>query len=131
MTDPAPNVELLEQTYDHIAANPDQHRQDYYRCETGMCFAGWAIELSGDAQWLFPPNDPWYPYDLAPADGEEPDSVAVLDDDTQVPSVSAASRATRILGLTTREASLLFHPGNTLSRIRELIDNIKEGVYRR
>lgn len=44
-----PNVELLQQTMQHIKDHPEQHDQHIWvnSCGTAGCFAGWAALLSG------------------------------------------------------------------------------------
>lgn len=55
MTDPVPNVELLKRVRKHIDRHPDKWDQytyrDVYECGTVMCFAGWAVQLSG-GRWI-------------------------------------------------------------------------------
>ena len=47
MTTPLINVPLAERVLGHITAFPDEHEQNTWRCESGMCFAGWAAQLAG------------------------------------------------------------------------------------
>lgn len=56
--DPAttPNVGRLLQTLRAIENNPQTWKQDAWRCKTGMCFAGWTVELAG-MKWKS--NDPY------------------------------------------------------------------------
>ena len=42
------NVDLMQKTMDYIEAHPEEWDQDEWRCETTMCFAGWAVALSGN-----------------------------------------------------------------------------------
>jgi hypothetical protein len=41
------NVALLKETFAYIEANPSEWDQRQYICDTGMCFAGHAVALSG------------------------------------------------------------------------------------
>lgn len=49
-----PNLELLEETLTQVRAEAKKRRggwnQTAWRCESGMCFAGWAAHLAG-ARW--------------------------------------------------------------------------------
>ena len=44
------NVEIAEQALGAIKAFPEKHAQEVWRCETGMCFAGWVGQLT--TQWV-------------------------------------------------------------------------------
>ncbi|WP_123788282.1 hypothetical protein [Phytoactinopolyspora halophila] len=57
MSDPG---QLLLDALEAIKANPDRHKQDEYRCKTGMCLAGWMAEVAEDVTWV-------YPLDTSPA----------------------------------------------------------------
>ena len=41
------NAPLLRQVLKQIETHPETWYQAEYRCESGMCFAGWACELTG------------------------------------------------------------------------------------
>lgn len=47
MTAPTPNAELAYRVLDHIDAHPKNWDQHHW-CGTAKCFAGWAVELSGE-----------------------------------------------------------------------------------
>lgn len=49
------NTDLLERTMLHILDKPGEWLQSSWRCESGMCFAGWAATLAG-GQWLLTPD---------------------------------------------------------------------------
>lgn len=121
MSDPTPNVALLRQVRDHIAAHPEQWNQEFWRsggrCETAYCFAGWTAELAGGT-WMLdnpgasPVRSPYLTVD--PADLKSD----VMRDALGKRAVHASRRATRLLGLTGEEADNLFAPGNsTLDRL--------------
>lgn len=47
------NTPLARKVIDQIIAVPEEWNQEDWRCGSGMCFAGWAIELSGYI-WAWP-----------------------------------------------------------------------------
>lgn len=53
------NTTLAEQVLGVIDARPEEWDQQSWRCETGMCFAGWAAELT-EAQWLTERGSRWF-----------------------------------------------------------------------
>lgn len=118
-----PNIPLLRQTLAHIESHPQEWVQDSYRCQTGMCFAGWAVTLDG-GQWYSP--DPTSTY----GDGlvARPDDPAVdvwpLGDGTR--AILASARAQRILGLDGYQAEDLFASYNTLDDIRQIVAELCE-----
>jgi hypothetical protein len=65
-----PNVALLKQTLAHIEAHPETWKQEYFRCGTGMCFAGWAAELHG-AKWAYPAEAGWLRSELITPKSED------------------------------------------------------------
>lgn len=122
MTDLNPNWPLLDKTLAHIEANPEQHVQWFYRCRTGMCFAGWAVELDG-GKWYS--NDPsLYCADLLVTNEEDPPEDCGSFDGTRV--IDVADRARRILGLDAEAASDLFAATNTIDDIKMILDELRE-----
>jgi hypothetical protein len=57
MTNDALFIEVLA----HIEVEPATWMQGSYRCASGMCFAGWAAELSG-YKWAAPADHPMSDY---------------------------------------------------------------------
>lgn len=101
------NRELAERALKAIEANPQEWEQQAWRCDTGMCFAGFVAHAAG-ATWALPVinlDNPRYSNVITP-NGREMD---------------AALFAAEELGLTTRYATSLFDGGNTLKDIKELI----------
>lgn len=47
------DVPRAEAVLDVIAEHPETHRQEVWRCLTGMCFAGHAVALFSDLRWLW------------------------------------------------------------------------------
>jgi hypothetical protein len=109
------NVPLLRKTLEHIEAHPQEWDQMYWRCETGMCFAGTACDLDG-GQWADADGS-----DLLQRDGEpDEDNYGFVSPGL----IHAATRARRILGLDLLEAGWLFRPGNTLDDLREQVGRL-------
>jgi hypothetical protein len=52
-TTTGPNADLFVAVLAQIEKHPETWVQDFYRCDSGRCFAGWATELSG-VPWLQP-----------------------------------------------------------------------------
>lgn len=118
------NVVLLRQTLEQIETHPETWYQNAYRCNTGMCFAGWAAELAG-GKWLSSPGGAVSDLLIAePDDGED----ALYRGD--VLSIDASARAKRVLGIDEDQAEDLFAAGNDLDELREIVtDLLTESHY--
>jgi hypothetical protein len=132
---PIPNrtpeqIALAQRVRAQIEAHPQRWTQDAWRCETGMCFAGWAVELSG-RQWAGPPTSrPGRSYVIALPDDEAHgcDVWGHQNDDGTVVSVTAAyAVAGWLLGLDFNEANALFYGGNDLADLRAYVEQIVAG----
>jgi hypothetical protein len=113
---------LLDAAIAHIEAHPETWEQGSYRCESGMCLAGWIGELAGGT-WAAPATSGLAEYMLA-GPGDENDLVYPCGEDA--PMVPVADRAERLLGFSRfidgwpwgeRD---LFASSNTLARIRRM-----------
>lgn len=113
-----PNVKLLRETLAHIEAEPEKWDQSVYRCETGMCFAGWAVTLDG-GRWKTRPDEDGHALLVAEAEDDEISR--------KMGDIHAADRAHRILGLTDGQADALFEGDNTLDDLRAIVNAICEG----
>lgn len=121
--EPVPNIDLLAQVILHIEAHPETWEQETWRCDTGMCFAGWATQLSG-AVWAF--------------EADHPTEAHVVDADPNIdgpvhhlyPYVTASERARVVLGLTEREAATLFRGSNDLMDIYRAAGSIMRRAVR-
>lgn len=80
-------------------------------CHTSFCFAGWACHLAGEA--LVPRRT-----------GRVVADMAVLDHGM---TYSIADRAAELLGLNAVQAGDLFDAGNTLTDLREIVEDLHEG----
>lgn len=121
---PTPNVALLDETLAWIWAHPEEWKQEYWRCETGMCFAGWAAELAG-AVWLTGTEDARS--HLVKAEADDPPEHISLSAMRFGASdaVWVRTRAQRLLGLTWDEADALFMETNRLVDIRRIVGEIR------
>ena len=129
-----PNIELLETTYSFIEQNPKHWNQGAWRCKSGMCFAGWAAELTG-GKWLVDvdvhKNDPdaFYAVEdyLVTVDEDGDLGVRTLSVGNEwVKGTHVQDRARRVLRLGWEDAEDLFEGTNDLASIRDVIDRIKE-----
>lgn len=114
------NWPLLDKVLDHIRAHPEQHQQQQFRCETGMCVAGWAAELAG-RKWAFPAGLGW-PSSLVLA---EPGELFVKTTGDGAYVVECFDAASALLGLTETDAYDLFEGSNTLSDIERIVDELR------
>jgi len=94
------NIELLQQTMQHIKDHPDQHVQDiwagHYECGTVACFAGWAALLSG---WSV----------------------------KQIEHSGMFWASAELLGLTLWEADTLFHEDNSRPMLELMVKDLVNG----
>ena len=109
------NIPLLRKTMEHIEAHPDEWRQGSWftrrlDCGTKACFAGTAILLGSDDEimWLMSPSL----------------SISGVTKDSGGHVHTAHDRARDLLGLTDKEASILFEPTNTMDGLRYYVDHL-------
>jgi len=143
---PELNVELFDETLQHVIDHPEQHDQTSWRseCGTTCCFAGRAVALAG-ARWV---REEYTAQQLGTSDqrraylfAEEDDPHShrqhwrVYDEDgteRTVPVVFVRRRAERLLGLTENQASMLFLVAQTRDDALRVAKEIRDGVdYRR
>lgn len=120
-----PNVPLLKQTLDYVETHPEEWTQRFYRCGTGMCFAGWAAVLDGGTWYDAELKGPWIEDMVARPDDPDLD-VFLMRDGAR--TVDVECRARRILGLTEDEASELFDGDNTLDDLRRIVRELCEAA---
>jgi hypothetical protein len=124
-------IALAQRTLEQIKAHPQEWDQTTWRCQSGMCFAGWAAVLNG-RRWLHPddpeseivvatsPEEPGArERDLAWYDGGEPGRM------TWGTHVRNAARAD--LGLTETEAVIMFGSSNELADLEYCVAKIAAG----
>lgn len=117
------NVELLDRTLAQIESDPSHWEQRAYRCESGLCFAGWAAVLAG-AKWA-EPDVAWSSLVVA----EEADPERWIRDHEGVGLViHVHERAQRVLGIDDVDAEELFAGRNTLDDLRRIVAELKDGA---
>lgn len=60
------NLRVLDDAIEYIEAHPESWFQADWRCESGMCLAGWIGELNG-VKWLTDVDNAWNDYVQATA----------------------------------------------------------------
>ena len=117
----AVNVKLLRKTLEHIKVHEDGWEQGDWRCQAGMCFAGWAAQLAG-GQWLNKHATNRYSdtYLLAKqVDGED------IFEHMDFKVVQASNRAQRVLGLSWDQRHELFKSSNELEDLERIVSRIE------
>lgn len=127
---------LADRVVEWLAANPDMHQQDRWRCRTGMCFAGATCELAG-GRWLYDIDDctiPDYEFSLVGhllhPEGDETTVLTHRLQDKRIDprGVPAEWRARSLLGLDLEDADDLFASNNTLDDIRGKLDELRARI---
>jgi hypothetical protein len=103
---------LAEEALGRIIADPNAHRQEEWRCETGMCFAGHAAQAAG-FKWVNPRPTGW---------GFEDALIEMNGGKEHVSEVM-----TKRLGLSDREADILFYSDNKLEDLQGFVKNLANG----
>lgn len=128
MTTITPNAPLLNKTLDNVEKNPEEHNQEEWRCGTQYCFGGRSLVLAGQDNWASNnPGSELYDYLYALPGEEEYAFEMTGDDGRDVLVVSPADRAQRLLGLDEHQADTLFHYGNSIVEIRDIVRRIIGG----
>ncbi|KJF21926.1 hypothetical protein C7T36_18280 [Rhodococcus sp. AD45-ID] len=112
------NETLLRSVMDHIETWPNLLDQNQWRCGTARCFAGWAAELSG-AQWISGERDQ---VQIDTAEGRWFAGSVVRSQSGELRHVADFAR--RELGLTEIAADQLFDGSNTITELREMVENL-------
>lgn len=103
------NTALLEQTMQYINDHPEKHHQALYfdSCGTPMCFAGWAIHLSGHTMREAAESFDWphCPVGISPT----------------------GAFAAKLLGLNQREACHLFSSTNSRPALELMVKDLVNG----
>jgi hypothetical protein len=116
-------IDLLRRTLRQIETHPETWNQGTWRCQSGMCFAGWTATLAG-REWAYPDSSP--DSSMLLAEEEDPQAFVMRwDDEPEVIYVATAAKA--LLGLDETEADLLFYGGNTLRTIKAYVANLIAG----
>ena len=141
MSNPKPNLELLDKLEKQLVEHPEKHDQDWWisdygrdergrltiDCGTTLCAAGWAATLAG-CEWIGSDEIIATPEEIAdervvkwriaPLTGERD----LLE---PVETVSAFSRGQRVLGLTQAEAVEMFYSSTTLEEVLDVINQVR------
>lgn len=111
-------VALLSKVFDHITAHPDEHNQAEWAvltnassCGTAMCIAGHAVVMAGH-ELYFQGDRAFY---VKPPHLDQ----------------TIAGAAQNSLGLTRRNAEVLFSGGNTLDDLWDIVSAITDGAVQR
>lgn len=119
-------LDALEDAINAIAGNPQGHKQSAWRCETGMCLAGYIAERNGGI-WAHEPGGPEASF-LVPLPGDAPENVRELAGGK--PGVHVAERARQILGFFPELGDGggerdLFGASNTLADLRDMLSGLR------
>jgi hypothetical protein len=95
MTTELRGLPLLDAAIAHIEAHPETWVQGNYRCESGMCLAGWIGELTG-ARWAAGPGDVGLREYVEAAPDELGSEIVLVANDENL--VHVADRADLLLG---------------------------------
>lgn len=131
--------ELLESAWFQIKDDPDSYCQRAWRraqgpgpvnkCGTAFCFAGWAVELNGDAKWVS--DDPLKKgfQVLAPVKDDPGTDVLLynrLFANGELPflGVRPQDRAQRLLNISKADADYIFDAARSLDEIRMRIESL-------
>lgn len=151
-TAPVPNAGLLDATLTAIRENKTRWYQGYWRttmkrigrgakvtsptCGTAMCFAGWAVQLD-KGRYLVPdskaatyPGPAYHLELLRPRKAEIKNGDAFYDSEVGAQVITVRRRARNVLGLTRDEGQWLFHERNSLTTLRRVVRDIKNGKTR-
>jgi len=130
--------EAIEQIELHSVSPRGQWYQGDWRCESGMCLAGWIDQLAG-GEWLSPAGDDFNSDLLVPEPEDDADELRrAYDGYDYVPGregVPAMVRAVRLIGLSWEQYSAtriwgdIFSGENTLEMIKGIRDELAETVY--
>lgn len=130
-----PNFALLDATLAYIEKNPDEWDQSNWRCDTGMCFAGWAAALAGgqylldveqveifnrSMPWELPPDWPRHRGQFASPE------LLVEDEERGWITEPARERAIEVLRISHTQANALFAAGNNLQTLRRMVAALHE-----
>lgn len=117
---PKPNKRLLRKTLAYIEAHPEEWQQHTWRCTSGMCFAGTAVTVAGGEWGAQKPTAATYDM-LVAETGDDPNHMRFMKGRLLI---GVRDRATRLLGLTDRQAEQLFAFNNTLPTLRRMVGRL-------
>ncbi|OZC59228.1 hypothetical protein CH276_22535 [Rhodococcus sp. 06-470-2] len=115
------NVDLLYRTIAHIETHPYDHDQQWWRCGTARCFAGWASFFAGGR---FVSSEDDKNHIVASNGVRNFRASTVRTPDGQL--LHVADHAAMMLGIDDRDADALFSPDNTVTVLRRMVNNLLE-----
>lgn len=114
---PNRNTELLEATMQHINDHPETHQQfwwfNQHECGTGGCFAGWT--------WMIAGNQPMQSL------VRHEDRTLRITDEVDDDITRLRAETTQMLGLTEKEADILFDANNTIPALQLMVKDLVNG----
>jgi hypothetical protein len=127
------DIALLDAAIEQIKLHPETWEQGAWRCETGMCVAGWVVTLAGDS-FAYPADSPDAALVLVPKGTSE---AVVWVDPEHHESIREGyelafceTRANELLGFPLYGSPAIFEPRNTLEDIERYRDEIAAGYVR-
>jgi hypothetical protein len=118
-------LDLLDAAIGHIEQHPETWDQGSYRCDSGMCLAGWIGELAG-GEWIEPVGDRYSEWMVAePGDPEDYVNGKA--------AIHVAERAERLIGrsryiVVDDDECDLFAGWNSLAEIKAMRDSLRAAV---
>jgi hypothetical protein len=118
------NIERLELAMKQIMTEPERHYQEQFGirifdagggCRTAYCLAGWGAITAGATEPSFDG-----PYGMALGWRINPDTL----ESSIAYGVHIAGWAQEYFGLSELQADTLFHPHNTRTRLRAMVDRL-------
>lgn len=121
------DLDLLELVLDKIDANPEIHDQQVYagrgECGTAYCVAGWVTEMTKPVGWEFD----WDARFMISIGALRYEAESFHITDGKGDDRSIAGYAQEQLGLSEREAVLLFASENTRPQLRRMFEVLRAG----
>ena len=121
------DIPLLRKTLEHIKAHPEEWDQSSWRCDTGMCFAGWAVTLVG-REWATPKDHPAASFvEARPGEPEacSPGRIGYDNKITLPKVIMADAAAIHELGIDEDTADYLFDGSNSIETLEVFLDEIE------
>lgn len=128
------NTSLAEQVLGHIKAYPETHVQQYWRCNAGMCFAGWAVQLTGH-QWVTESFGDYaemvvYPIGYEQVSDYDIDPGRLLSGvNSETLITTAQCAAMDELGVSDDDSDVLFYAHNTVEHLEQAVKLLANGEH--
>lgn len=115
------NTALLEQTMSFIETHPHDHDQNWWRCGTARCFAGWASFLAG-GRFVSSEHDKTHIVASNGVKNFRASTIRTPEGDL----LHVGDHAVIVLGMDDFDADALFSPDNSIADLRRMVDNLVE-----